>query len=418
VLDTARVVQHLPAPDPLVYERERAAQRICSRVSHAGLRLDPDQVRELITRETGLREAAREVVTGTYGIANPGSARQVAAAMTELGAVLPRTKPSAKFPQGQDSVSESVLSGLARSGGEAGNLAAAILDYREHATILSLTLDPFRVLCEHGDGRTRPVIFTLAADTGRMSARRVNLQQIKREGGYRACITADPGYVLISADFASVEVRTAAGLSQDAGLMEMIATADQLAGTDQARDYDLHWRVARMVHGPGATKSQRYPLKRAVFGHIYGGGAEAMANGARITLEQAEAVKHAIAVLAPGLTAWDRQMRDYVRKGGREFRTYSGRTVWLDKRWPHKSANYAIQGTAREFLVDALLAWERTPWGGCVVLPVHDEVIAMVPEADAQAATAALTACMQNTLRGVRIAAEASEPSFAWQDAA
>lgn len=208
-----------------------------------------------------------------------------------------------------------------------------------------------------------------------------------------------------------------AALSQDQTLMGWLSAGDACTDEEQKKNYDLHWQVARMVHGPGATKSQRYPLKRAVFGHIYGGGAEAMANGARISLEQAQAVKSAIAALAPGLTAWDAQMREYVRGGGREFTAYSGRVIWLDRRWPHKAANYLIQGTAREFLVDALIEWEKTPWGGCVILPVHDELIAVVPEQDAQAATAALVACMQNSLAGVTIAAEPSPPSFAWQDA-
>jgi DNA polymerase I-like protein with 3'-5' exonuclease and polymerase domains len=418
VLDTARVARVLPPPaNPHVYERERTAQRMTARVSHRGLPLDLDQIRPLIERETGLREAARDRIT-PHGIENPGSAKQVAAAMTELGVALPRTKPSIKFPQGQPSVAEAVLSRLSALEGqpEVSSLAAAILDYREHATILSLTLEPFRVLCEHGDGRTRPVIHTLAADTGRMSCRRPNLQQVKREGGYRSCITADPGYLLISADFASVEVRTAAALSQDPGLMEMIARGDACADPAEKKNYDLHWRVTWMVHGQDATKSQRYPMKRAVFGHIYGGSAEAMAAGARISMANAEAVKGSIAALAPRLTQWDAEMRQYVRNGGREFPAYSGRTIWLS-RFPHAAANYCIQGSAREFLIDALLRWEQTPWGDCIVLPVHDELIAMVPESQAAEATAALTACMRNALNGVQIAAEASEPSFAWQDA-
>jgi P4 family phage/plasmid primase-like protien len=414
VLDTAAVAQRLPAADPRVYERERTAQRMCARVAHRGLRLDPDRVRELASRETGLREEARAKIT-PYGIENPGSAQQVAAAFTGLGVPLPRTKPSAKFPAGQPSVAEAVLSRISVSGApEASQLARDILDYRDHATILSLTLEPFRVLCEHGDGRTRPVVYTLAADTGRMSCRRPNLQQIKREGGYRSCITADPGYLLVSADFASVEVRTAAALSGDPGLTEMIAMGD--AHPDRKTEFDLHWRVVRMVHGPDATKSQRYPIKRAVFGHIYGGAAEAMAAGARIPLEDAERVKAAIAALAPRLTQWDQEMRKYVRNGGREFPAYSGRTIWLD-RFAHKAVNYAVQGTAREFLVDALIRWESTPWGDCTVLPVHDELIAMVPESDAEPATRALVECMQSALYGVTIAAEASAPSFAWQDA-
>jgi hypothetical protein len=51
-----------------------------------------------------------------------------------------------------------------------------------------------------------------------------------------------------------------------------------------------------------------------------------------------------------------------------------------------------------------------------VVLPVHDEIVAMVPEADGERATAALVAAMSSSLAGVDIRAEASEPSVAWRD--
>jgi DNA polymerase I-like protein with 3'-5' exonuclease and polymerase domains len=51
------------------------------------------------------------------------------------------------------------------------------------------------------------------------------------------------------------------------------------------------------------------------------------------------------------------------------------------------------------------------------VLPVHDEIVAMVPEAEAEEATAALVRCMATELYGVPIVAEADTPAHAWQDA-
>jgi DNA polymerase I-like protein with 3'-5' exonuclease and polymerase domains len=92
--------------------------------------------------------------------------------------------------------------------------------------------------------------------------------------------------------------------------------------------------------------------------------------------------------------------------------------IHLDRKLPHKAPNYLIQGTARELLVDALLRWNETYWGPCVVLPVHDEILAAVPADEADDATTALVAAMETDLHGVHIAAEASSPSFAWADAA
>jgi DNA polymerase I-like protein with 3'-5' exonuclease and polymerase domains len=67
-------------------------------------------------------------------------------------------------------------------------------------------------------------------------------------------------------------------------------------------------------------------------------------------------------------------------------------------------------------LVDALVRWRDTRWGDCTLLPVHDELIVMVPECDAQEATTELARCMEGDLYGVKIVAEPSTPSFAWQD--
>jgi len=106
-----------------------------------------------------------------------------------------------------------------------------------------------------------------------------------------------------------------------------------------------------------------------------------------------------------------------ARAGAVVMPTYAGRVIHLIRDYPHKAPNYAIQGTARELLVDAIERWEQTRWAGSVVLPVHDEVLAMVPEAEAEVATAELVRCMTTDLYGVAIVAEASAPAFAWADA-
>ncbi len=384
-------------------------QRICARVSYRGLQLDGAHTRALIAEhEAGKAIAGARVKA--CGIDNPGSGKQVGAALTALGALLPMTD------KGNVSASGTVLEALAAVDDEPGRLAADVLEYREHATILGLTLEPFRLLCDKGDGRVRPVVYTLGTSTGRMSCVRPNLQQIKRTGGIRACVTADEGTVIISADFAGVELRVAAALSGDAALIGFIAEEDAHRGKDAK--VGLHWKVAHQVWGPEATKANRYAVKRAVFGHVYGGSVRAMANGAGISLADAEAVKATLTELTPQLMAWSADLSRAVRDGrATAFPAWGGRQVWFDRRAPHKAGNYAIQGTARELLCRALLEWEKTSWGNSVILPVHDEILAVVPEADGPAATAALVRCMEMNLYGVPVVAEPSVPSLAWQDA-
>lgn len=434
VLDTAPLPRLLPPVDQRILDRERAMQRICARVSHRGVRLDPDHVHARLAEHRAAKAELLAQIQGTYQIENPDSPQQVAPAFDVLGVVLPRTDPSTKFPAGQPTTDKATLLPLVRAGGAAGELAQIILDFRHHATVLKLLLEPFGLQVDHGDGRVRPTVYTLAADTGRTSMVRPNLQQISREGGIRACLTADPGMIIISADFQAVELRTAAALAGDAALYELIREGDacraqevaaRAAGDtaaakywkNEAAKFDLHWRIAKQVWGPEATKGDRYNAKRGVFGRLYGSGIKGIAKTLGITEGEAQAVADTLDVMAPGVAAWSRDLQRYVRGGGTSIQAYSGRTIWLDRKFAHKAANYSIQGSAREFLVDGLLKWDQTEWADCVMWPVHDEVDVVVPEADAERATAALVAAMSTSLAGMNIIAEPSDPSFMWADA-
>jgi P4 family phage/plasmid primase-like protien len=400
VLDTAALATRLPRPAPAIYERERLAQRMSARVTHHGIRLDAAHVAELTERHTAARAGAAARVTA-LGVVNPGSDQQVGHAVVQLGATLPTT------PSGRPSVAAGVLEALRGSQGDLGKLVEGVLDYRHADTALGLFLTPYRQLCDRGDGRARPTIYTLGADTGRFTANRPNIQQLPREGGMRACLTADPGQLMIGADFASVEVRVAAALSQDPTLIQMLIDGR-----------DLHAEIARLVWGPDATKAHRYKAKPMVFQRIYGGSVKGLAKQAGVSMAIAQAVVDALDALTPQLSAWSRSISEGVRCGQTTFVSYAGRVIHLPRDRPHAAGNYAIQGSARELLVDALVRWQGTPWGSCVLLPVHDELDVFVPEGDAEAASAALVGCMRSTLYGVRIEAEPSIPAFAWADAA
>ena len=408
VLDCAAIARRLPALAPEQMHRERTAQKMTARVGHTGFRFVPEQVDRLHDQHS----ASKAALAGLIPVENPGSNDQLGTLLRSMGAALPLTGT------GKPSVAKGVLEPIAgarnsdRTWAEEATsdvqaMARLILDWRHDDTALKLFLDPWRDMVRNGDGRARSTVHTLGADTGRMSSVRFNLQQISREGGMRACISADPGYLLITADFSSVEIRVAAALSQDAALIQML-----LDGVD------LHAEIARLVWGPGFTKSNRYMAKRKVFGRIYGQGVEGMAKTDGAGPMVARNVIDAMDAMTPGLSAWSADIRGAVEAGRTQFPTYAGRVVHLPKAAPHAGPNYAIQGTARELLIDALLEWEKTPWGGCVLMPVHDEVLAMVPEDQAHEATAALKECMATELYGVPIVAEADEPSFEWKDSA
>jgi P4 family phage/plasmid primase-like protien len=409
VLDTGALAKTLPEIPPAIWARERLAQRMTARITLEGLPLDADHVDALHAEHTQAKGELTAVIRDSYGIDNPGSAPQVAAKLIEMGVRLPMTKPSVKFPEGQPTVAAGVLEAVKHQPGitlEAGKLVGTILDYRHHATALSLFLETFWQLVHHGDGRVRSTIYTLGTDTGRMSSSRFNLQQLSRTGGIRKCVRADDGYSLISADFAGVEFRVAAALSQDPNLLRML-----LEGVN------MHKLAAAQVFGVDFTEEQKYAVKRGNFGWLYGGKPPTLATQMGSSLEKARELSDTLAAMLPGVVAWGDQLKKAARWGQTTFEAYSGRVIHLPSA-SHAIPNYCIQGTARELLVDGQIRWDGTRWGNSIMVPVHDEVLAMVPTPEADDATAALVQCMESELYGLPIVVEASEPSTFWQDAA
>jgi DNA polymerase I-like protein with 3'-5' exonuclease and polymerase domains len=394
-------------------DREREFAAAFARAALDGILLDAAQVRRLITEHEESRAAARQRVQEATGgaVANPKSSPQVSAFLAATGRyALPRSEKT-----GAPGAGKGVLEPYAHAGDQ---LCADILRYRKDDTALGLLLEPRRLLCEQGDGRVRTTILTLAANTGRTSSRNENLQQVSRQGGMRAChLTSEPGETCgISADFSSVEIRVGAALSGDASMKALIEMGDRYP--ERKKEFDFHWRTAITCYGPDATKENRYTCKRVNFAKMYGSGKRSAAAQVGIPVQEVSAAFDAFDAVAPQYGIWDAQMRQYARNGGKSYLTYSGREVYLSGKGEHAAGNAAIQGTAREFLVDAVLKWRKGPWGRALLVPVHDEVIAWdIPAGEAAEATAFLVQCMETELHGVQIKAEAAEPWTAWPDA-
>lgn len=395
VLDCAALKLILHQVDPVVQERERLVAAITARVTHQGLNLDRQQVMQHINdKEPVVAELLHKIQA--QGVINPSSPAQVLDALNEksLNPVI--------------SSAVDVLEDLAMYASEQDVriLAEDVLAYRHETKLITGFLKPWKTIAEQGDGRLRPTIYTLGTNTGRMSCTRPNLQQVPRKGGMRECISAREKHQFIAADFNAVEVRVAAALSGDRVLKQILAEGK-----------DLHLIVAQRIWGDQITKhsEERTLVKRGVFGRLYGAGSKKIASTLGIEIDVANQVIRMLDELTPELIAWTKELKDSVQNGYTQYPSYSGRIIHLPRDFPHKSPNYVIQGTARELLADALLDWEKGPYAGGLVLPIHDEIMAEVPDNVAYEALHFLQQTMTRDLCGVAITAEAWEnPQTHW----
>lgn len=421
VLDLGAVLEKLVPLLPVsveVLDRERKFQAVCAKVAWKGFKLDAGHISVKLPEHEEAQAQARTMVEIMSGglITNPSSP-VVAKKLIELDPWF-ETVLEISDDSGEPSAAKKSLAKI-EEGDKHYPLTSTILDYRHHTTTLGLLYRPLNLLCTEGDGRMRPTVLTINADTGRTSCVRPNGQQFSRRGGVRASVIADEGYVMVNADFEGCEIRVAAGLSGDRALLEaelstMCHACEGDPCTCGKQHTGLHWLAAHLTFGPEATKENRYKCKAVIFRKLFGGAPDSLVAQKIHTVFDTQ--------IAPAYKAWDTWLRDCFKNGyfvyrdfeagenyripieGKRrgiYRTFNGRNIYINA--PHAFGNYAIQGTARELLVEGVLRWDeetrRHPeWETAAVLPVHDEALTWVRREYFNVATAALKRCMETSV--------------------
>lgn len=157
-----------------------------------------------------------------------------------------------------------------------------ILEYRELAKLQSTYVETLPQLADK-NGRIHPDFIQTGTATGRLSCRDPNLQNIpvRNEAGrrIRSAFTAPEGKVLISADYAQIELVVLAHLSGDENMCRAFNE-----GTD------VHKATAALIYGvspDSVTPEMRRTAKTINFGVIYGMSAFRLARDLGISRTQA-----------------------------------------------------------------------------------------------------------------------------------
>jgi len=159
-----------------------------------------------------------------------------------------------------------------------------IEDYRELTKLQNTYIDVLPTLINKTTGRIHANFNQAVTATGRLSSSEPNLQNIpiRTELGrsVRKAFVAEPGNVLISADYSQIELRIVASLAQDKKMMEIFE-----------RGVDIHTATAAAIHGvplSEVTKELRRSAKEINFGILYGMGSYGLSWRAEIPVWQAK----------------------------------------------------------------------------------------------------------------------------------
>jgi DNA polymerase-1 len=236
-------------------------------------------------------------------------------------------------------------------------------------------------------GRVHTCFNQAVAATGRLSSSDPNLQNIpiKTELGreIRRAFIAEPGHVLISADYSQIEFRVLAHLSEDPVLVQAFQEGA-----------DFHERTAVKIFGPNSGKDPhqlRSIAKMVNYALLYGKSAFSLSKDIGVSQDEAQAFIDAYFQGFPRVRAFLDRTLDEGRATGVVKTMYGRRRLVPElnsRNFQVRSAaermavNLPIQGSAADIMkramIDVHAALADRPEAR-MILTVHDELLFEVP---------------------------------------
>lgn len=258
------------------------------------------------------------------------------------------------------------------------------------------------------DGRVHARFNQTGAATGRLSSSDPNLQNIpiRTEVGrdIRKAFIAEPGSMLIAADYSQIELRVLAHLSKDPALIDAFN-----------KGQDIHNAVAAQVFGAEpdeVTKEQRNRAKVINFGIIYGITAYGLARRIDdLDNKAAAALIDDYKLRFPGIDSFMNTCVEKAKADG-YVETIVGRRraiPGIHERNPNLRAlaerlaiNSVVQGSAADLIKLAMVNLqqriERESLPARLLLQIHDELVIESPADQADAMAAILVEEMRNAM--------------------
>src|SRR5258708_1128757 len=358
---------------------------VLARMERAGVKIDTSVLAEMssrLTREIAVK--AREIHALAGSEFNINSPKQLGDVLFNK---LNLPKPM-KYGKGRViSTAADVMEELALTH----EVPRLVLDYRQLSKLKSTYVDALPSMVDKTTRRLHTTFSQTVAATGRLSSVNPNLQNIpiRTELGreVRAAFIAEPGYVLLAADYSQIELRLLAHFSQDPMLVEAYRRGD-----------GIHTLTAAEVFGvpPMLIDAEHRRRAKAVnFGIVYGLSPFGLSQ--QIGIEQREAKKFIDAYFEKykGVRKFIDRVLEETRREQR-VKTLFGRVRPIPdinsknanmRGFAERTAvNTPLQGTAADLIKLAMIRIDEELLArklkSRMLLQVHDDLLFEVPTAE------------------------------------
>jgi len=364
------------------------------RMERRGIKVDRDYLAKLSgTFAVEIAKLEGEVYEAAEGPFTIGSPQQLGAVLFDrLG-----LKGGRKGKNGQYSTDVTELERLA---GEGVPVAKLVLDWRQLSKLKSTYTDALQAQINPDTKRVHTSYSLSGAQTGRLSSTEPNLQNIpiRTELGrqIRDAFVAEPGHVLMSADYSQIELRLAAHMADVPQLKAAFAAGE-----------DIHAMTALELFGT-VDRDTRGRAKTVNFAILYGISAWGLAGRLGVERDEGKAIIARYFERFPGIQDYINDTLHFVRTNGFTQTLFGRRTHFPNIRASNPTfragaeraaVNAPIQGTSADLikramnrmdgaLADAGLGDVR------MLLQVHDELVFEVPRGKEEAAAAVVREVM------------------------
>jgi DNA polymerase I len=276
-----------------------------------------------------------------------------------------------------------------------------ITQYREVAKLKNTYVDTLPKQVDK-NSRVHTTYNITIAPTGRLSSIDPNLQAIpvRTDLGrrIRTAFIAEKGNLLVSADYSQFELRLAAALSGDQGMIDAFN-----------KDADIHTQTATQIYGLPAdqiTKAQRSSVKEVNFGIMYGLGAHALSNSTGMSFGESRDFIKKYFEIRPKLKEFIDKTRQQAEEQGYVETLLGRRRPTPDVQSPNfvvreaayrAAVNMPLQGSAADIMKIAMNnVYAKLDKDAKMLLQIHDSLIIEAPQAKAEAVGQMVKTEMEN----------------------